>query len=156
VLFDIPYSSPSRSNSADKGNKATDTTEANLRNVKPNRHHQWTDDHLVTRLKQHLANVKLSGSNHPTDLLDNGKQYDSRKYYNQAYHYLRLGACSPTPSFLVSLSELSPILIKHLAELEKNERQFLLKQAVGRIIEDINFKLYHDSVSKVLTVKIVK
>ena len=56
---------------------------------------------------------------------------------NQAYHYLKLGGCNPIPKFLISLVDLGPTLIKELAQLEKQDREFVVKQAVGRIFEDI-------------------
>ena len=116
----------------------------------------WTNDYIVSRLKLRLGIVELSNNASKTDLLETGKQFDSRKYYNQAYHYLRVGVCNPIPNFLISLVDLGPTLIKELAQLEKQDRDFVVKQAVGRIFEDISSELYHDSVSKVLKVKIVK
>jgi hypothetical protein len=117
---------------------------------------QWTPSYLISVLKKRLAMVELSSSGNKTDLLDTGKIFDSRKYYNQAYHYLMLGACDQVPYFLVSLSDLTPRLVRELAELEGEERDFIVKQSIVRIFEDINFDLYHDSISKVLKVKIVK
>lgn len=61
----------------------------------------WTNDYLISRLKLRLGIVELSNNASKTDLLETGKQFDSRKYYNQAYHYLRLGACNiPTNPLL--------------------------------------------------------
>jgi len=36
--------------------------------------------------------------------------------------------------------------------LDEKDKKFVLKQAVGRIFEDINFDLYHDSISANLEV----
>jgi hypothetical protein len=110
----------------------------------------WSDDYIVSRLKEHLAHVK-------TDLLDNGKILDSRKYYNQCYHYLKLGACDPATvqCYFISISDLSYDLIKNLASLDFQDRKFVLKQSVGRLFEDIDSALYHGSISRVLQVKLI-
>ena len=80
----------------------------------------------------------------------------NRHYVNQAFHYLKIGILRPVPEFLISLSDLSPKLVKELAALDKKTREFVLKQAVGRIFEDINAKLYHNSISRVLNVRLVE
>ena len=47
-------------------------------------------------------------------------------------------------------------MIYELNQLDENDRKFVLKQAVGRIFEDINFDLYHNSISANLEVVLVK
>ena len=86
------------------------------------------------------------------------KIYDDRWYYYKAYHYQKLGLFlrKDAPPFKVSLSHLSDEMIYELNQLDKNDRKFVLKQAVGRIFEDINFDLYHDSISANLEVVLVK
>ena len=83
---------------------------------------------------------------------------DNRWYYYKAYHYQKLGLFlrKDVPTFKVSLSHLSEEIIYELSQLGKNDRTFVLKQAVGRIFEDINFNLYHDSISANLEVILVK
>ena len=83
---------------------------------------------------------------------------DDRWYYYKAYHYQKLGLFlrKDAPPFKVSLSHLSPKMIYELSQLDKNDRKFVLKQAVSRIFEDINFNLYHDSISANLEVVLVK
>jgi hypothetical protein len=117
-----------------------------------NEHHEYsgmTKACLVDLLKQHLATV--NGHIAVTD----SEFYDNRKYYNQAHHCLKIGAFKPVPPFPVSVSDLSPELLEELSGLHKNDRKFVLKQAVGRIFEDINSKLYHDSISRVLEVRLI-
>ena len=53
------------------------------------------------------------------------------------------------------VSDLLPELLKELSILDKKDRKFVLKQAVGRIFEDINSELYHNSISRVLEVRLV-
>ena len=67
-----------------------------------------------------------------------------------------IGALKPTPAFVISLSDLTPKLIREINELDNQTRGYVLRQAVGRIFEDLDSKLYHDSISKVLVVKLEK
>ena|SRR5438128_2342239 len=99
---------------------------------------------LVDHLKQHLASIESE---------EEGK-YDNRRYYNQAHNQLIIGAFKPVPYFIIYLSDLSPKLIRELHSLDCQDREFVLKQAVGRIFEDVNFGIYHNSVSRVLRVKL--
>ena len=138
--------------------------EANKSIVTPAEEPEWSDSYLVDNLKQHLTTVELSKSKTPTDLLDTPNDkfnkyfclISNRHYVNQAFHYLKIGILSPVPEFLISLSDLSPRLIKELAILDKRTRDFVLKQAVGRIFEEINAKLYHNSISRVLNVRLIE
>jgi hypothetical protein len=113
----------------------------------------WLTSYLVDRLKQHLAIFEIShiqdGSN------NNTKIFDKRRYYNQVHHLLKVGAFKPVPPFVINLSDLSPKILKELIGLDVQDRRLVLKQAVGRIFEDINCKLFHDSISSVLEVKLV-
>jgi DNA modification methylase len=109
-----------------------------------------TEACLVDRLKQNLATITECITVTGTE-----KIYDNRKYYNQAHNLLKIGACRPVPHFLVSVSDLWPELLKELRILDKRNRKFVLKQAVGRIFEDINSELYHNSISRVLEVRLV-
>jgi hypothetical protein len=100
----------------------------------------WSTNYLIDRLKQRLASVVDS--------------FDNRRYYFQALKYMSAGACKPVPPFVVNLSDLTSRLIYELDQLDQSDRKFVLKQAVGRIIEDVDFQLYHNSISKVLEVKL--
>jgi hypothetical protein len=47
---------------------------------------------------------------------------------------------------------LAPKIIRELYDLDI--RKYVLKEAVGRIFEDIDSELYHNSISRVLEVKL--
>ena len=83
---------------------------------------------------------------------------DDRWYYYKAYHFQKLGLFlrKDVPPFKISLSHLSPEMIYELSQLDKEKRKFVLKQAIGQIFEDINFNLYHDSISANLEVVLTK
>lgn len=107
----------------------------------------WTNRYLLDRLKQRLAIVQETH-------LSCATMFDNRKYYNQAHNYLKVGAFKPVPPFVVNLSDLTPRLIDELYQLDNYDRRFVLIQAAGRIFEDVNFELYHNSISKVLNVRL--
>jgi hypothetical protein len=95
------------------------------------------------------------------DFSDNPKipfDIDERWYYYKAYHFLKLGLFlkKDAPPFKISLSHLSPEILYELNQLNGKDRKYVLKQAVGRLFEDINFDLYHDSISANLEVVLVK
>ena len=86
------------------------------------------------------------------------KIYDDRLYYYKAHQYLKLGLFlkKDAPFFKVNIDHLSPEIIYELSLLDQTDRKFVLKQAVSRIFEDINFDLYHDSaLSKNLEVVLI-
>jgi hypothetical protein len=109
----------------------------------------WSTNYLIDRLKQRLASVVDT--------------FDNRTYYFQALNHLYIGACEyndndgkTVPYFVIYTSDLTPRLSKELSQLNDTERNFVLKQAVGRLFEDINFQLYHNSISRVLKVRLVQ
>lgn len=114
-----------------------------------NEDESWTKACLVDRLKQRLATVKEGVS------VNVEKFCDDRKYYNLCRLHLKIGAFKPVPPFPVSVTDLSDKLLIELDCLDKDDRMYVLKQAVGRIFEDINPRFYHDSISRVLEVLLV-
>jgi hypothetical protein len=107
----------------------------------------WTTDFAIEELKEHLARFEVQNDGGVT----------SRKYYNQANHLMyRIGVFKPTPLFEISIADLTPVLIDELRSLDKKSRNYVLKQAVGRIFEDINSRFFHSSVSSLLEVQIIK
>jgi hypothetical protein len=114
-----------------------------------NKHDVWTSNYLIDRLKQHLATFEI-----PVAPNNDENIFDKRKYYQQAHKSLFFGALKPVPPFVIYLSDLTHTIIKELYDLDRESRRYVLKQAVGRIFEDINSVLYHHSISKVLEVKL--
>jgi hypothetical protein len=114
-----------------------------------NEQEHWTESYLVDRLKQRLATFEAS-----ITCSDDERVYDHGKYYQEAHKSLLIGALKPVPPFVIYLSDLSPKIIKELYDLDRESRKYVLKQALGRIFEDINSELYHNSISKVLVVKL--
>ncbi|HSF50169.1 MAG TPA: hypothetical protein VLA74_05340, partial [Nitrososphaeraceae archaeon] len=86
------------------------------------------------------------------------KIYDDRLYYYKAHQFLKLGLFlkKDAPVFKVNIDHLPSEIIYDLSQLDQRARNYVLKQAVSRIFENINFDLYHHSVSANLEVILVK
>jgi hypothetical protein len=104
----------------------------------------WTEQYLIEELFLQLAGTEQT-------IKHNDKSVTIRKYYNQAIR-LRpwIAVADPTPKFVVNLCDLTPKIIAEIKTL--NNPKYILKEAVGRIFENIDFRLYHLSISKVLEV----
>ncbi len=124
-----------------------------------------TLDYLIHTIKHDVAKVVISGVK--TDSLSDWCQCRHPtygyiplviwKYYHQAQHYFKIGAFAPelVPKFLISMRDLKPSRLWELADLDYEDRNYVLKQAVGHLFEDINSRLYHASISKLLEVELV-
>jgi hypothetical protein len=109
---------------------------------------QWSLSFLVDHLKQHLATC--------TEKIDDeGKISYERFYYNKALDYFYdCKACSgtdmPVGPYLIWSSHLPPRIRTELKQ--RRDLNYVLKQAVSGIFEDINPELFHKSVSHELWV----
>jgi hypothetical protein len=125
-----------------------------------------TIDFLIEMIKHDLAIFVIGGAK--TDMLADWCQCRDRKtrayiplviwkYYHQAMHFFKIGAFDSKMihPYLISMQDLNPSILRELAELDHDDRNFVLKQAVGKLFEDINSKLYHISISKLLEVELV-
>lgn len=86
------------------------------------------------------------------------KIYEDRLYYYRAHHYLKLGIFKKedAPKFKVQFEHLSQDVLYDFFLLNYEDRNIILKRAVARIFEEINFDLYHDSmISTNLEVELV-
>ena len=121
-----------------------------IQNIVDSHQIRYTISATIEKLKKVLASVKS------TDLEENN--IDEREYYYQAYQFQKLGLYKQedVPLFKVKLSQLPEDIIYELSIFDSNTKRFVMKQAVSRIFEDINFDLYHDSISSKLEVILVK
>jgi hypothetical protein len=73
------------------------------------------------------------------------------KYYNQAIALLKwIPVARPAPKFVVDMYDLSTRVIAELKVL--NSPEIVLKQAVGRIFQNIDEPYYHMSIARALEV----
>lgn len=109
----------------------------------------WTYNYLIDVLKEQLSTIKYSICN------EVGKNlYDCRKYYDLAHRFLKIAGFKPVPRFSIYLADLSSEIIQKLYELEPMDLDYVLKQSVGRIFEDVNREIYHNSISRILEVEL--
>lgn len=102
---------------------------------------------LVDELTLHLAAVEeICG--------DNERR---RKYYAQAQGLMyRIPISRPTPVFVINLSDLTPHLLQELKNCKKKTLGYVIKSAVGRLFENLNFAYYHLSVARLLRIRLVE
>jgi hypothetical protein len=114
-------------------------------NDKPSIVERWTALCLQEHLFLELATTKNIVSH-------NGKcGITVHKYYNQALALRKwILLARPVPKFVVDISDLSARTIAELKVL--NDPQTVLKQAVGRIFENIDACEYHLSIAQFLEV----
>jgi hypothetical protein len=73
-----------------------------------------------------------------------GKEIKVRKYYNRALQIVKfVNLTKQDQEFVINISDLSPRIIAELKTLSKLDADYILKQAVGGIFENINSKRYH-------------
>jgi hypothetical protein len=106
----------------------------------------WTEGCLIEEIFLQLAGTK--------EIVDhNGKRVTICKYYNQAFRLRRwIPVARPAPEFMVNMSDLATKIVAELRAFDKEDSQYVLKQAVGRIFENIEFRQYHLSIARNLEV----
>jgi hypothetical protein len=83
--------------------------------------------------------------------LHDDKSITVYKYYQQALSLRKwIPIARPAPEFVVNISDLSARIVAELKILD--DSQIVLKQAVGRIFENIDTCQYHLSIAQFLEV----
>jgi hypothetical protein len=86
---------------------------------------------------------------------DSGRRIVINRYYLQAWKLQGLISVGrPPPYFVILLSDLNPKLKQALKDLDDETKNFVLLQAIGRIFENINPRLYHLSIARRLRWKL--
>jgi hypothetical protein len=108
---------------------------------------------LVDELFLCLAGVKET----VTSKENCNKQITVRKYYCQARELLKwipiAGADSP---FIIYLSDLTPQIKQEFNGLALTTVRYILKEAAGRLFENLDFNYYHLSIARNLKVRLQK
>jgi hypothetical protein len=110
----------------------------------------WTEDYLIEQLFLKLAGTKKTVVRRNEV---NGKYIivTDYKYYNQALALRKwIPIARPVSPFVVNICDLSARIVAELKVL--NDAQTVLKQAVGRIFENIDARQYHLSIAQFLEV----
>ena len=97
----------------------------------------WTEEYLVDELFLRIAGTKEA-------VIHYGKRVTVHKYYNQALRLLKwIPIAKPTPEFVINISDLTPRILAELKTLDKCSYNYVTKQAVARIFENIDFRQCH-------------
>jgi hypothetical protein len=114
----------------------------------------WTEEFLIDELFLQLVGTKMIVKH------NDGKCITVHKYYNQAYRlrkWIPIATKKPIPAeteFVINLSDLTTRIISELKALDKEGSQYVLKQAVGRIFENIDSRQHHLSIARKLKVRL--
>ena len=110
----------------------------------------WHFGYLIEVLFLQLAKIK--------EILNyNGKKVSIYKYYNQALRMWKwIPNSKPKAKFVVNISDLTPRIYCELKNLDRYAAQYVLKESVRRIFENIDFKFYHEHIEDNLEVVLDK
>jgi hypothetical protein len=107
-----------------------------------------TEERLIDELFLQLAFTKQT-------ICHNGKNMIVYKYYRQALALRNwIPIAKPSPAFVVNISDLCARMVAELKTLD--DPPIVLKQAVGRIFENIDARQYHLSIASKLKVRLSK
>ena len=120
------------------------------RGIKADEREYWTEEYLVEKLFLRIAHTKES-------VIHNGKNATINKYHNQALRLRKwIPITKPAPEFVINISDLTPRILAELKTLDKCSYNYVTKQAVARIFEEIDFRRYHLSIGRKLKVRLDK
>jgi hypothetical protein len=116
-------------------------------NDKPTVVERWTEECLIDTLFLELATTKNL-------VFHNGRcGVIIHKYYNQVFAlYKWIPIARPAPKFVVDSSDLSTRVLSELKVLDYP--QIVLKQAVGRVFENVDAPYYHMAIASALEVEL--
>jgi|SRR6476660_3368085 len=133
----------------------TNTINTTIEQEVKNQSEFWTTEALIDELFLYLAGVKEYVTNK-----ENGKQVVVRKYYLQAREIIKwIPIAYPSPAYIIYISDLIAQVKSELDEIavtNPNALEYILKQAVGRIFENMDFDYYHLSIARNLKVRLQK
>ncbi|HJT49787.1 MAG TPA: hypothetical protein VJ729_16525 [Nitrososphaeraceae archaeon] len=113
---------------------------------------QYSEDFLIEEIALALATTKEKVIVNYAGLQQ--QQALVSKYYKQAeYLKYKIPIYQPTPVFTIDIADLDDRLIAELYALD--DPKYILRQAVGRIFENIDDRYYHLAIAKLLDVNLV-
>ena len=116
-------------------------------NLSSDQNEIWTVEYIVDRLFFEMLELN-DGAEGWEDYQNKGQK---EKYYNRAKEALKMAAGRPPPVFVINKSDLTLRLKRELAGLKKgNTLDYVVSEAIGRICENVNRRLYHLTLKKCL------
>jgi hypothetical protein len=109
----------------------------------------YTIEYLLDKLFLELVSTR------EIIIANEGRRVTIRKYYHQALRLWRwIPITKPIPIYIVNLADLTPRTAIELKTLDKLEGNYLMKNAVGRIFENIDYRSYHMNIARRLKVRL--
>ena len=106
----------------------------------------WTIAHLTDELFLQIAKTKEI-------IIYNGKKVSIYKYYNQAFRMWKwIPISRPKAKFIINILDLTPRIYSEIRNLNEFTAQYVLKDSVKRIFENIDFKFFHEHIEDNLNV----
>ena len=107
--------------------------------VEPDREY-WPESYTIDQLFNEISRtVEI--------ITFNGKKITVRRYYNRALKIFKFISFAKSDlEFVINISDLSPRVIAELKVLDKISADYVLKQAVFGIFQNINSERYHSRV----------
>lgn len=106
----------------------------------------WTKEYLVDRLFFEMVEVR-DGAEGWDDYQHKGQK---KKYENRGTDAIKMAAGRPPPIFVINISDLTLRLRLELAGLDMDSLNYVVRQAIERICENVNSKLYQLTLKKSL------
>ncbi len=106
----------------------------------------WTTEYIVDRLFFEMTESRDDAQGWE-DYQHKGQR---KKYYDRALDAIKMAAGRPSPIFVINTSDLTTRLKKELSELKEEALDYVVSEAVGRVCENVNPKLYHLTLKKCL------
>jgi hypothetical protein len=107
---------------------------------------QWTVEYLVDRLFFELMEIKDEAEGWE----DYQQKGQKKKYEERGRDAIKMAAGQPPPIFVINISDLTLRLRLELASLDMDSLDYIVRQAIERICENVNSKLYHLTLKKSL------
>ena len=132
ITEDLNISTQKSKSLANQNEKAIKIANASVQEL-----FSFTTEALIDNLFLDLVGVKETFTNK-----QNGKQVTVRKYYRQARDLMKwIPIAKPIPPFIIYISDLTLQVKKELEELATtapDDLSYMLRQAAGRIFENLN------------------
>jgi len=120
----------------------------------------WSIECTIDELQLDLCRAKEEITIDQNFYVDGQRRVKAKtvqKYYKQALKLMKwIPILRPAPEYVINTKDLSPKVIEELEGwIDKSTTlSYILKQAVGRIFENISFDYYHISVARSLKVRL--
>jgi hypothetical protein len=106
----------------------------------------WTVEYIVDRLFFEMLELKDDAQGWE----DYPLKEQRKKYYGRAQDAIKIAAGRPSPIFVINITDLTTRLKRELSELKEDTLDYVVSEAIGRVCENVNPKLYHLTLKKCL------